>query len=246
VRAGLELDRHGRVGWHLGHLGHDQFLAPHGGQRQVEARQLAERPGERTGRDDNGLRRNQAGGRRHAANAVTLSNKTGDRPACFEACSARPCQLEGKATRLEPAVAPAEARVDDVAGEVGETPPRVRAIEQLDVIEPPSALGRDKVSLRARSFVGARNEQVTLVTKAEVNPLLQVVEECDALADQLDLLDVVELQPKRAGCDRCGERRESRTFLEDDRLESGALREQGGGATDDAAADDDEVGGLGR
>jgi hypothetical protein len=246
VRAGLELDRHRRVCWHLRHLGHDQFLAPHGGQPQVEARQLAERPGERTGRDDNGLRRNRAGGRRHAANAIALSRKAGDGPACFEACSARPCQLQGEATRLEPAVALAEARVDDVAGEVGKAPPRVRAIEQLDIIESPSALGRDKVSLRARSFIGARNEQVTLVTKAEVNPLLQVIEECDALADQLDLLDVVELKPKGTGGDRRGERRQRRAFFEDDRLKTGALSEIGSGAPDDAAADDDEVGGLGR
>jgi hypothetical protein len=82
--------------------------------------------------------------------------------------------------------------------------------------------------------------------KPHVDALLQVIEECHALAHQLDLLDVVELQPKRARGDRRRERRQRRAFLEDDRPESGALSEKRGGATDDAAADDDEVGGLGR
>jgi hypothetical protein len=84
------------------------------------------------------------------------------------------------------------------------------------------------------------------VAKADIDARLQVVEECHALANQLDLLEVVELKAKRAGGDRGGERRKGGTLLEDDRLESGALREKGGGATDDAAADDDEVGSLGR
>jgi hypothetical protein len=84
------------------------------------------------------------------------------------------------------------------------------------------------------------------VTKAEVDPLLKVVEERDALANQLDLFDIVELQPKCTGCDRRGERRQRRAFFEDNRPKSGALREKGGGAADDAAADDDEVGALGR
>jgi hypothetical protein len=75
---------------------------------------------------------------------------------------------------------------------------------------------------------------------------LQVIEECHALAHQLDLLGVVELQPKRARGDRRGECRQRRTFLEDDGPKSGALGEKRGGAADDAAADDDEVGGLGR
>jgi hypothetical protein len=79
-----------------------------------------------------------------------------------------------------------------------------------------------------------------------VDALLQVIEECHALAHQLDLLGVVELQAKRARGDRRGERCECWAFLEDDGPESGALGEKRGGAADDAAADDDEVGGLGR
>jgi len=82
--------------------------------------------------------------------------------------------------------------------------------------------------------------------KAEVDPLLKVVEERDALANQLDLFDVVELKPKRTGCDRRGEARQSGAFFEDQRPKSGTLREKGGGAADDAAADDDEVGAVGR
>jgi hypothetical protein len=120
------------------------------------------------------------------------------------------------------------------------------AIEQLDISESPAALGGDQVFLSQGTVIGASHEEVALVAKADIDARLQVVEECHALAHQLDLLDVVELKAKRAGCDRGGERRKGGSFLEDDRLESGALREKGGSATDDAAADDDEVGGLAR
>ena len=82
--------------------------------------------------------------------------------------------------------------------------------------------------------------------KAEVNRLLEVVEERHALPYQVDLLDVVELQPEGTSCDRRRERRERGTFFEDDRPQTGALGEKGSGAADDAAADDDEVGALGR
>jgi hypothetical protein len=75
---------------------------------------------------------------------------------------------------------------------------------------------------------------------------MQVVEECHALAHQLDLLDVVELQAKSARGDRCRERRQRWAFLEDDCLKTRALGEKRGGAADDAAADDNEVGALGR
>ena len=75
---------------------------------------------------------------------------------------------------------------------------------------------------------------------------MQPVEEGDTLADQVDLLGIVELEAEGAGGDRCGQGRECRALLQDDRLEPSALREQCGGTSDDAAADDDEVGGLGR
>jgi hypothetical protein len=75
---------------------------------------------------------------------------------------------------------------------------------------------------------------------------VQVVEEGHALAYQLDLLDVVELQPKRAGCNRSRQRCQRGTLLKDEGLEPGALGEEGRRATDDSPADDDEVGGVGR
>jgi hypothetical protein len=84
------------------------------------------------------------------------------------------------------------------------------------------------------------------VPKPDIDAPLQVVEECHALPDQLDLLDVVELEPKRAGCDGRGQRRQRRPFFEDDGPKSGTLSEIGSCAADDAAADDDEVGAIGR
>jgi hypothetical protein len=84
------------------------------------------------------------------------------------------------------------------------------------------------------------------VPKPNIDAWLQVVEECHALPYQLDLFEVVELQPKGAGCDRGGQRCQRRAFLEDDGLQSGAFREERSGASDDAPADDDEVGGIGR
>jgi len=84
------------------------------------------------------------------------------------------------------------------------------------------------------------------VAKADIDARLQLVEECHALAYQLHLLDVVELEPECAGGDRSGQGRQRGTFFEDDRPQSSTLREEGRGATDDAPADDDEVGGVGR
>jgi hypothetical protein len=80
----------------------------------------------------------------------------------------------------------------------------------------------------------------------DIDALLQVIEECHALPHELDLLEVVELQPKGTCGDRGRECRQCRTFLEDDGPQAGSLGEKGGGAADDAAADDDEVGGIGR
>ena len=104
----------------------------------------------------------------------------------------------------------------------------------------------DQVGLGASPLRCPGDEQVSLVPKADIDARLQVVEECDALPYQLDLLDVVELQTKGAGGDRGGQRRERRALFEDDRLESSTLREEGRGAADDAPANDDEVGGVGR
>jgi hypothetical protein len=161
-------------------------------------------------------------------------------------CPARPCQGEGQASRFQPAIALAEARIHDVARQVRETAPRVRAVQELDIIESPRTLGRDEITLSPGTVVGASDEQIPLMAQPEVDSLLEVVEECHTLADQLDLLGVVELQPKGTRGDRRGQCGKRGPFFEDDRFQAGALGEEGSGAADDAAADDDEIGALGR
>jgi hypothetical protein len=104
----------------------------------------------------------------------------------------------------------------------------------------------DQSGLGASPLRCPGDEEIPLVPKADVDARLEVVEECDALTYQLDLLDVVELEPERSGRDRGGQGCQRRAFFEDDRLQSSALREESRGATDDAPADDDEVGGVGR
>ncbi|HKV30384.1 MAG TPA: hypothetical protein VJT14_05135, partial [Candidatus Dormibacteraeota bacterium] len=120
------------------------------------------------------------------------------------------------------------------------------AIQQLHIIEAPRTLGRDEIALSPGTIVGASDEQIPLMAQPEVDPLLKVVEECHTFAHQLDLLGVVELQSKGPGRDRRGECGKRGPFFEDDRLQAGALGEEGSGAADDAAADDDEIGALGR
>jgi hypothetical protein len=160
--------------------------------------------------------------------------------------AALPGKFNGEYTGIEPAITLAEASVDDVTSQVGEAPEGLGAIQQLDIVESPTALAGDQVFLRPCPVIRSSYEEISLMPNPDIDALLQVIEECDALTDQLDLLDVVELQPKRAGGDRRGERSQRRTLFEDDRGQAGTLGEKGGRATDDAAADDDEVGGLGR
>jgi len=76
----------------------------------------------------------------------------------------------------------------------------------------------DQSGLGASPLGCPANEQIPLVPEADIDARLQVVEECDALPYQLDLLDVVELEPERAGGDRGGQRRQRRAFFQDDRL----------------------------
>jgi hypothetical protein len=172
--------------------------------------------------------------------------ETGYGNAGLDPRAALPGKFNGEYAGIEPAITLAEASVHDVTSQVGETPQRLGAIQQLDIVESPTALAGDQIFLRPGSVIGSSNEEVSLMPNPDVDALLQVIEECDALTDQLDLLDVVELQPKCAGGDRRGERSQRRTLFEDNRDQAGALGKKGGRATDDAAADDDEVGGLGR
>ena len=97
-----------------------------------------------------------------------------------------------------------------------------------------------------RALVRSGDEEVSLVSKPEIHPLLHLIEEVDAFTDERHLIRVVELQPKGTSRDRRGERRQCGAFFQDDRLQAGPLGEEGGGAPDDAAADNDEVGALGR
>ena len=82
--------------------------------------------------------------------------------------------------------------------------------------------------------------------QAEIDPLVEVIEEGDALPYQLDLLEVVELQPESAGGDRRGQGGEGWPPFENESLQTRPFGEVGGGAANDAAADDDEIGAFGR
>src|SRR5437879_6211431 len=91
---------------------------------------------------------------------------------------------------------------------------------------PASRPSGPEIRLARGPGVGAGDEMVPLVAKAEVSPLLKVVEECHALADQLDLLEVVELQPKGTRGDGRGEGGQRGPFFQDDRPQTGALGEE--------------------
>ena len=175
-----------------------------------------------------------------------MDAEPGDRDAGLDTGTTRPGEFEGKHARLEPAIALPEASIDDVWRQVGKAPPRLGPVQQFDVSQAPAPLRDDQVGLGASAIRRPGDEEVALVPKPDVNSPLQVVEECDALPDQLDLFDVVELQPKRASGDRRSQRRQGWAFFQDDRLEPGALGEERRGTTDDPPADDDEVGGFGR
>ena len=126
--------------------------------------------------------------------------------------------------------------VDSVTGEAVDTTDKGRGYE----------VGGNQFLLGAGTVIGAGHEKVSLVPKPDIDARLQVVEECHAFPDQLDLLDVVELQPESTGGDWRGERCQRGTLLENEGFQSSTFREVGGGTADDAAADDDEVGALGR
>src|SRR5262249_27761323 len=76
--------------------------------------------------------------------------------------------------------------------------------------------------------------------------LLEPEEERRRLAHELELVELVELQTKRAGRDRSGERAEPRPRLDDQGADPGARRVQRGRGADDAAPDDHEIRGRWR
>src|SRR5207248_874032 len=185
-------------------------------------------------------------GRGHTPHPVTFHDETGRGHAGIEAGAARPRQLQGQPAWLQPAVTLAKAGVHDIRAQVGKALPRLGAAQQLDIGQAPSALRRDQVRLDLGTLIRCRDEEVALVGKADIHPLLELIEEGDAFPDQLDLFRVVELQPEGAGRHRGGEGCQRRALLENARPKPGALRKQRGCATDDPPTDDDEVGGLGR
>ena len=68
------------------------------------------------------------------------------------------------------------------------------------------------------------------------------LEQVDALANELDLLRVVELEPEGPGRDRGGQRRQRRPALEHDHVETRPGCEEGGRAADHPATDHHDVG----
>jgi hypothetical protein len=182
----------------------------------------------------------------HTDDPLATPLEAGHGNAAPKSGAAQPSDFERQAAWLEPAVAGAEPGIANFGGQVREPAAGVIAVEQLDIVEAPGALGCDQLPLPLRSVIGQGGEQVPLVPKAQPGPLVHLVEESHALSNQLDLLGVVELQAKGAGRYRGGQRGEGGALLQHERLEAGAFREQGGGASDDASTDDDEIGGIGR
>jgi len=159
-----------------------------------------------------------------------------------ETGTTRASELEGEAPRFEPAIALPVPGVHDVLAQIGKPLARLPIIEQLDVGQAPRSLGLHQGDLCAGALFGAGYEKVALVAKAEVDPLLEIVEEIDAFANERHLFRIVELQPKRSGRDWRSECRKCRPLVNDNRPQAGSLSKKGRRATDDAPAYDDEVG----
>src|SRR6202011_4764703 len=102
-----------------------------------------------------------------------------------------PGKFKGEDARLEPAITRAESRIQDVRRQVGKALSGLRAVQQVDVRQPPATLRGAQLGLGARAFRCPRHEEVALVPKPNIDTRLKVVEECHALTDHLDLLDVV-------------------------------------------------------
>jgi len=188
----------------------------------------------------------RAARRLHADEPVAARLEARDTDATAELGAARPGDLQGERARLEPAIASAVARIADLGGQVGEATAGLGAVKELDVQKAPLMLGGYQVLLLPCALIGQRREEIPLVPQPKPGPLMHLIEEVDALPNQLNLLGVVELEAERSGGNGRRERCQGRSLLQHERLEAGAFREQGGGASDDASTDDDEIGGLGR
>src|SRR5207237_2053609 len=125
------------------------------GQGQGKVGELRERTGRRAGRDQDVLGLDVSVGRGHADHPVATAAEPGYGYAGLDASAARPGKFKSEQARLEPAVARAEASIHDIVREVGKTPPRLGSLQQLDIIESPSALGGDQVCLILGTFIGS-------------------------------------------------------------------------------------------
>ena len=114
-------------------------------------------------------------------------------------------------------------------------------------VRPKRVLARHELALPGDRGLVAGAEQVALRPEADVvagqpGPIREVRVELDALADEGDLLGVVELEAEGAGRGRRGQGRRPRPRVEDDRPQPGPRRAERGRAADHAGPDDDEVG----
>jgi hypothetical protein len=109
-------------------------------------------------------------------------------------------------------------------------------------------LAGDEAARALDGLIGQGAEEVAAVAQPQVpavepGAVTERLEELDALADNLDLLGVVELQAKGAGRDGRRQGGERRSTLEDDHAQPCPSREEGGRAAHDPASDDREVSG---
>src|SRR5207237_9639141 len=185
-------DRHPRSPRHSWKVPHAHLAPAHGRQAEVEAGPGGNRSREWSGRDHDGPRLDRSRRRRYATDPIALSDEVGDADAGLKRGAARARQLERQPARLEPAITLPEPGGDDIAGQVGEATTRLGVIEQLDVGQPPLPLRVNQLTLRPGAGGRPRDKPVALMFQAEVDPRLLLVEERDALPDQLDLLRVVE------------------------------------------------------
>src|SRR5439155_6841035 len=104
----------------------------------------------------------------------------------------------------EPIAGPIPGR-DDRIGDVWEPASGLIAVEQLDVRQAETVLTGDEVTLPGGGALVAGAEEVALRSEADVVPRQpgafgEIGVQLDALADERDLLRIVELQSERAGC----------------------------------------------
>ena len=128
-----------------------------------------------------------------------------------------------------------------------EAPPDLVPVEQLDVVEAEPVLALDELALPLDQRLVAGAEEIALAAAGPgrsraARPARRTLVQLDALADEGDLLGVVELEPEGAGRRRRRQRGRARPRVHDDGPEAGPRRAERRRAADHAGADDDQVG----